>query len=381
MTRRSRILLIFSLLTTFNFATAYDQNEIEGLRVYRSLTGKNLTRFDQNFATVIELAKNQKFEDIADLATEDSGFYLNRVFNWATLIYNSDESPYVAVNDAIVTLVGSVKDNRDARELLTGDYLYVPDPRIRPEASLRNNEGYIRLNQLHLDWHNYIKYRTPQWPIQGYEEAAGVLTTRGWAEKSYLATNRIAVKRSLQSFLCLSNDEWKTANLPTERIRQDVDRAPAGDPVEFQTNCRSCHSPMDGLAGAFSQMKFESNTFLRFTRVIPEYLRNSNVYPEGHVTTNDAFINYLVSGKNHRIGWEGNPSEPIVGRGVHEYGEMLVSSNAFAKCMVKRTVNSVCGLEKLSENRLNQLASEFRAKNYALKDLFKSVSISQVCKD
>jgi hypothetical protein len=346
-----------------------------GLFVYKRLAGKPLTRAHPQYAEIFAKIEQGDLRAVADYAVLDKSFYYASVSQWAALIVSADQSEYSVLDDAFALLMGFVRDNQDARQLLKADVLYEPDPRLGLQPLLSSNQAYLFLEQSRPDYLDYLYVRSPQWHVGNLKEAAGILTTRGWAQRNYLATNRVAIKNSFQAFLCTPIENWKTPFLPTKFIRQDIDRMPAGNPVEFQRDCRSCHASMDALAGAFAYASFRNGEFVMTKNVNPTYLRNADQYPEGYVTVDDRWTNFLTQGQNRHFGW----STPLSGAGIAGFGEMLASSDAFGKCMVKRVYRQVCGVEPISAD-LNRMSQDFREDGFRLKNLFKNVAIDSTCR-
>ena len=70
-----------------------------------------------------------------------------------------------------------------------------------------------------------------------------------------------------REFLCVPIAGWADSTGPDNRIGQDVDRYPGGDHSKFLTNCRGCHSNMDGLRTAFAKVHFNNN-FVKHANVV-----------------------------------------------------------------------------------------------------------------
>ncbi|MEK6580281.1 MAG: hypothetical protein AABZ55_13735 [Bdellovibrionota bacterium] len=176
--------------------------------------------------------------------------------------------------------------------------------------------------------------------------------------------------------MCESVDQWKRPNLPTSRIRQDIDRFPSGDAHQFQTFCRNCHGAMDGLAGAFSKITFENEKITWLSEVAPKYLIHSEFYPDGYVTVDESWINFLTGEGQSYYGWK----SATQGLGIKNLGDMFAQSEQFARCMVKRTVKTVCKKDLDVQNKIiKELAAEFSSNGYKLRDLFIAVAIGNVC--
>jgi len=76
----------------------------------------------------------------------------------------------------------------------------------------------------------------------GINEAAGILTTRGYAQAFLVAgTNRAAIRFATLNFLCKDMEDLRDLTAHPDRIRQDVSRSPGGDSNIFLTDCLTCH--------------------------------------------------------------------------------------------------------------------------------------------
>lgn len=157
------------------------------------------------------------------------------VRQWAALYMTAGKTTVLSLDDAQALLMGSVRDNLDARLLLSGDYMYAPTPLLGLTPSPDDNVAFSTLEQRGIPLMSGLQEVSPQWQYAGYEDSAGLLTTRGFAQVNYAAgTNRRAVRSALESFLCRPIDTWRVPDLPTERIRQDVDRVP-GETREYSS--------------------------------------------------------------------------------------------------------------------------------------------------
>lgn len=346
--------------------------------IYRRLSGRPLTSRDARYNQFVEWVRTGRKRDVAVAATEDPGFAGSIVRQWGSLLLTVQKNPNLQLNDTLATLIGSVRDNLDARTLLTANHIYGADPRLglpRPNSS--STTVYEMLEQSGRDLKAVLRQMTPQWNSTLLPQTSGVLTTRWWGEQYYSAgTNRRAVVGALETFLCKPIENWKTPYLPTDRIRRDIDRAPSGDARIFQNECRSCHGAMDGLAGAFAHFNYDAG-LLFTTRVQEKYLQNPEIYPEGYVTNDDSWVNFLTTGQNASFGWRGE----LEGRGIQAFGQMLANSGAFSACMAKRALQAVCNSQRaLQDPVVQQLATEFENQDqYRLKDLFIRAALSTDC--
>jgi hypothetical protein len=371
-------LIFIALSLSGSGAFAQDADFQTAREIYRRLTA-GVLRQDSELAHEIQaLVAQKKLYEAGLLATKQPGFLDSTVRWWSDDILTRNTNPNLGLNDSLAMLMGSVRDNMDARNLLTGNFAYGADPRMglgRPLVG--SNSLYDNLDSQGRDVGPSLFYLTPQWNLSEAREAAGILTTRWWASQNYSGgTNRRTIPALFESFLCLKIEGWRRPNLPTDRIRQDIDRFPQGDARVFQTECRTCHAPMDGLAGAFAKINFSDDKIIWSQTVMPKYLQHETVYPDGHVTTDNSWINFLTEDPQNVFGWS-----PIMqGQGIRELGSAFAETDLFARCMTKRVVKVVCRKDlDVADPIIRTMAQNFRANNYKLKDLFINAAIDPSC--
>ena len=376
-----RNLIVYGLFCVSISAIADSQSnaQYDASFVFQRITGKPLNKKHPKYQQFLQLAQTGNLKEIARIASDEPSFVAATVRQWGSLYLSSGKVPNLALNDALATLIGSVRDNMDARLLLTGDYLYGADPRLglgQPVVS--SNTLYERIEEQKKDLKSLLFKHSPQWNVASIDIAAGLLTTRGWAEKNYSAgTNRRAVQDAFEVFLCKPIAFWKTPFLPPFRIRQDIDRAPSGDASTFQKECRSCHAPMDALAGAFSRVDFKSGGFVTSREPVAKYFQHPEMYPEGYVTTDDTWINFLTEGKNAVFGWNSDTE----GTGLLAFGEMVARSSAFSACLATRVFQQVCGETlDMHDPFIRVVADDFEKNGYLLKDLFIDIVTRKKCR-
>jgi len=375
--------IIFICITSYGVQTHSSfvtPSEIKLQLIYSHLASKPLLKRDPRYAVALNWIDNGEEKKVAEMAISNEGFINSTARIWASKLLSKTEETNLPLNDSLAFVIGSVRDNLDARLLLTGDYLYIADPRLGmsyPEAY--SNTLYELLDSNSRGLSIILSYSSPQWKGSDFKsvQAAGLLTTRGWAEVNYSGgTNRRAVEATLQSFLCQPITSWKEGGLPDFRVRRDIDRAPAGNPGTYQKECRSCHASMDGLAGAFAFLDFSNSTLVFRDTIASKYLQNAQTYPEGYVSEDHSWINLLATNQNDKFGFKNK----LVGYGVNEFGQMLSESDAFAQCMVKRTYSQICGKElDLKNEIILKLSTQFKSNGYRFKSLFADVAIEQNC--
>ena len=173
--------------------------------------------------------------DAAHLASGLDGFYNITVKNLATPLSNRFFDSLEPLNDFTSTWIGIVRDDRDARELLTGNHIYVPqtfktsnDQVCASSMVYKSNSPYDTLvtNVTNLRT-NLVPVRQCVYNTQNFDsdtpvlasDPAGLLTTRSWGKAHMFAgTNRRAVEYALNVFLCRDISSLRDSEMPDWHI-------------------------------------------------------------------------------------------------------------------------------------------------------------------
>ncbi len=371
--------------------------------IYKRLTGLTPSLSDSFYLNFKKLMQNDKREEALGLLTKSSFFYNNILREVSSLILTADEQTRVKYNDALALIEYIVKNDKDAREILTANYLYVPRfASLGSDYDGKSNLLFEMADEVFVNKDGYFYKRSPQWPDNIFSlrttneqiqvssrsdvnfdiEESGILTTRAWAEIYYKAgTNRRAVKGSFQAFICTPIEQWRDGEQPLYRIRRDIDRSPGKNPLTFRQECQKCHAPMDALAGAFAKVSFENlgnnqESLIFHEDVAAKYNQNTEVYPEGYVTTDSSWLNFATENHNKKFGWTG----PVEGEGIKEYAAMLSRSYGFRACLVKRVYKKLCREDlTLTDEKVKALAKNFQDDSYNLRKLFQRVVQHEKC--
>lgn len=390
-------------------------------RLFDRLASTPLLLTDARRAQMEALITQGNLLGAAQIATADDRFYNLTVKTWATPMSNREEDWQVAqrsnsvhyLTDFVAMVIGTVRDDRNAQELLNGDFTYAVTEAITgvtpyTPVDADYNKHYQNLEDTNVNLRQKLVRITPQ--KTDFSDAAGVITSQAWGRAHFLAgTNRRPVHYALREFLCTDIQALRDANYPLTRIRRDVDRAPGGDTTVFATTCKTCHGGMDGLAGAFAYydysvifspemdpaappllpgfyggrqlMRFPNATFPTRTSPVSKMNQNSNVFSGGYVTTNDSWVNYFAASQtsvNLAIGW---PANMTSGNGPKSLGTMLANTRGFPVCMAQRVFRKLCAREPLAveASTINTLADQFVASGFKLKGLFENTAILPAC--
>ncbi|MEM1435933.1 MAG: hypothetical protein AAGG11_17880 [Pseudomonadota bacterium] len=312
-------------------------------------------------------------------ATRAPAFYNTTLREFATPWTNRDQSVYRDLNDSTATVIGMVRDDLPFDQLLYEDIVYVGGEGVSNTPYAQdNNDHYRELQEQGVDLGDptalvrTTQSALPDTPI-GSAEAAGILTTRGYAEAFLVAgTNRAAVRFATLNFMCLDMEDMRDVTAWPDRVHQDVTRSPGGDSAVFLNDCLPCHAGLDALVGAFAYYDFDEDlTRLQYTDgvVQPKYLRDASVFRFGFETRGDSWINYWRTGPNAHVGWRG----PGSGTGARSFGLEISQTRRFAECQVSQVMEQVChrmpnGAADLAA--VQTIANEFEANDRNLRQVF-----------
>lgn len=366
-------------LSVASVAQATPEDRVFAKRLFERLTGVPILETDPRLNGLEAMIGQGDALTAARVITDDPYFYNLTLRGFAAVMSNKDETPFVELDDFQAFIIGSVRDDLDARLFLTGDYRYVGASSAgAPAYSAANNDHYAFLDRNQANLKAVLQRVSPQGAST--LPAAGVLTTRAWAKAHMEAgTNRRAVEHTFRQFMCAPITQWKDIGLPEYRIRRDVDRAPAGNPGTFQNLCRTCHAGMDALAGAYARYDYVNGqiAFNGIDHVAAKYNQNADTYPDGYVTFDDSWVNFSTQNHNRALGFRGE----LDGNGLPAFGAMMAGAEGFGKCMTKRVFQEVCRrpLSEADDNMIAEFAANFEAGGYKLRRLFEEVAVSNLC--
>jgi len=316
----------------------------------------------------------------AAIATSAPSFYNVTLKNMVVPWTNRDQTVFAPLNDYAATVIGMVRDNVPFNTALSADILYTVNASGLPAASAANNDHYAAAETNGVDLSTTL-VATSQSAAYGFPTAAtaGLLTTRGAASAFFInGTNRAMFRFTMINHMCNDMQAFMDTTRPTDRIRQDVSRAPGGDSRIFLNNCVACHSGMDPMAQAFAYYNFDATSGqLVYTAnmVQPKYLINSYNFSPGFVTPDDSWSNRWRAGPNSVLGWD--PNLPGSGNGAKSLGQEIASSDAFAQCQVQKVFQTVCFRAPTNAADLASVATmktSFKAGGYNLKQVFQQAA-------
>jgi hypothetical protein len=325
--------------------------------------------------------------DAAMVAIASPDFYNISLVSFVTPWTNVEQTVFADLNDYTATVVGMVRDGVPFDQVLTADLVYVAAPGRVPTAyQPTSNQHYLDIQSMGVDLSDPAQLvGVPQSTLPGSQigsaDAAGVITTRAAAEAFFSAgTNRRMWRFTTKNFLCRDMEALKDTSRPTDRIRQDVNRSPGGDSEIFHTQCVGCHAGMDAVAGAYAYFEWDKDQMRMVHtpgQVQGKYAINTGVFPGGHVTTDNSWVNLWRQGQDAALGW--HPAEPGSGMGAKGLGAEVAHSRAFAECQVQKVFEHVCfrpPRDAADAAAISSIADDFVLNGrYDLRQVFADVAI------
>lgn len=326
----------------------------------------------------------------ANLAVEHPDFYDVTLKVLVAPWTNEEQSKFVSLNDYSATIIGTIRDNYDFREIFYADRTYIGKGSLGlPAYATNNNAHYEQLDALKISLKDNLQEVT-QSSVTGLppDATAGVITSRAAAKAYFIGgTNRAMFRFMVLNHLCNDLEQYKDNTLPADRIRQDISRSPGGDSRLYLNNCLGCHTGMDPMTQAFAyyDYAYDSNNdpdglqgALVYndvssggSRVQVKYHINATTFPLGYITPDDRWDNYWRQGKNKVIGW--SSTLPGAGNGAKSLGMELSHTEAFASCQVKHAFETVClraPSNSADRNLVKEIADELTTSSFNLKTAF-----------
>ena len=381
-----RVVPFVVCLSSLSFSAVAGPKE-QANRLHQRLTGVPATKEVRDQMETL-ISNGQQIE-AALLAIEDENFYDNILKNWVKPWTNEEHSVKVPLTDYVATVIGVIRDETDFREILSGDIVYTAQNSglNLPAYSIDSNDHYEQLEQAIDNDGTSLKTALSaqsQSQLSGgvlpANATAGILTSRAAAEAFLVAgTNRAQFAYTFRDHMCREMETMGDASGPTDRIRKDVERNPAGDSTLFNTYCVKCHSQMDGNVGAWAYYDWdeEANQIIYSQGTVrPKYSINANAFPEGYTTTDDSWVNYMRLGTNMTMGFDSQL--PGSGNGAKSWGQEIANSDEFARCQVQKAFKATClsnpesGMDKVAVERI---AEVFKSSGYNMKRVFAETAV------
>jgi mono/diheme cytochrome c family protein len=415
---------IMQNVTNFSISTASAPDTVtqKALDIYSRLTGVKTSPSNPIIDRMVREIVNDNIDAAAAIVTNEDPRFLNiTVRDFAAKMSNRDQSVNTPLNDFIATVVGSTRDELDARRLLWDNLTYSANPALAAVPNdmvvdiLRSNNHYQALDDARYDLSKVLVQRNQQFLFNGTAAIAnpqpsGLLTSRQWMmEHAIAGTNRRLVEYTFKIFLCSPIESVADASGPEDVVGPDIDRVPGGSATKFQTNCRACHTILDGFRPAFARWTF-GNGYAKHAFLVPEIgpaadenanvsgmqeyptirnisakvNRNQDVYPDARLVRDDKWVNNAIYNAN-KVNLAFDQQNPSVmgGSGTQSFGRAIASSKRFGRCMAERVFRQVCKRDVVNSDNtfLNDASAEFMngANNYNLKFLFNRIVTSTNC--
>jgi hypothetical protein len=339
---------------------------------YFMLTGVELSKNNANYSQLLSISQNlsdaeitnrsqsANWNAIADIVVND--FYFNRVTlaDFAARMSNLDNATNQSPGDLQFMLSELFKKGVDYRNVLTLPY----------ELKFTNamNSHEVELSDAKIV---FSKAQN-----EASQDFSGILSTKEFADKFLSAgTNRRPVKYLMENFLCSPMSSIKDYEIADTYVGVDITRKPGEDPTKYQSDCRGCHSWMDGMRGAFAYSDYSTGRgiFGKTLDVRPKMNNNAFTYPSGYKVIDDSWEFHLSWAQRAQLG-----INTLKGKGYKSLGLALANSDGFDACMPRQIIKSVCQtmptIEEVKNNKL--LLSDH---NYNLKEVAKAATLSPVC--
>lgn len=368
-------------------------------KVFQAITGVKVAIDDSRLVQMEALLKAGNPRAAAAIASSDPLFLDVQIRDVAKIMSTREQSIRAPMSDFVASFIGVVRDSdtRSAKELLTGNFYYRVDPAIiatlPTNATIRqaeqadivqSNNHYQDLETRRLSPSAVLIAASPQRAMQAgavvdHPDPAGLLTSRAFvAAHAVAGTNRRPVEEMMQEFMCVKMEEWADGNAPDDRVSQDVTRTPSGSVNLYLTTCKTCHTGMDGMRGAWAFIDFANNAQTISTNVLGKMTRNQSEYPQGYRITDNSWVNNAVYGKNaDQFGWRSSLS----GNGIGGLARMVADSRGFSRCMVRKAFQAVCRRSPLAgeESLVRSLADQFETDGYHMRRMYENVAINPNC--
>ena len=324
-------------------------------------------------------------EAAAALAMQNPAFYNVTLKNFATPWTNEEQTVFAPLNDYSATVIGMIRDNKDFREVLYGNYLY----KGTAAYNSNNNTHYEDLEENGVDLSNPANlFEVPQSSVNPGVAPAGIMTTRAAARAFFVdGTNRAMLRFTFINHLCVDFEQIKDNSRPSDRIRQDVTRSPGGDSRIFNNECLACHAGMDPLNQAYAYYEWgytgdpDTGSIVYTPGVVTaKHLINPDNFKYGYIIQDDSWSNYWRHGPNkNRIGWGACPGvlddKGIChGNGAATMGQELANSDAFASCQVQKVFKAVC-FRQPTNNELANITGSFNS-DHNMKNVFAKAAVA-----
>lgn len=263
-------------------------------KLYERITGVKISKNSPVVRTMaLKLSVSDK-SGAAEIAVNDSAFINVRSRNFAISLSNKSNSINMDLDETSMLILGIIRDNNDFRDILKAPYTYTlsnmnayndkflltttnpftdADNRLldlnsglKRVESISAIKEYNRgkINKINADKNLTLEEKSRlinenAIQFEDFPEPAGILTSRGFASTQYSGgSNRRPVEFIVKNFLCSSMAEIGNNTASDAYVGKDIDRFVGGSYSNYVNNCKSCHTVMDGMRGAFAKVDFST---------------------------------------------------------------------------------------------------------------------------
>lgn len=346
---------------------------------YFMMTGVELSSFNPKFDLYKSLAQkltnadlqsktnSENWQKIAEAVTNDYNFQRVTLADFAARMSNLEGLTNQPLGDLQIMMMEFFKRDVDYRSILFAPYA------VSTYKGAYNGVNANDVTFVRNDDDNYTAHFYKTEDVRSYGNS-GIITTNEFAEKFLKdGTNRRPIKYLMENFMCSPMASIKDYSISDKYVGVDITRSPGADPSKYQSDCRGCHSWMDGMRGAFAYSNYVNNKYQVQSSVFEKMNHNLFTAPNGFKVTDDRWEIYSD--------WADRPSlgiNALKGRGYSELGRALADSEGFDSCLPRQIIKTVCqkmpSIEEIKENKL--LLSDH---NYSLKQVTQAASLSPLC--
>lgn len=275
-------------------ANALKSHLVLAKKIYERSTGVKISLKDPLISQMAVEIRKDNLVGAAQIAVKSPAFTNVRARNFALKLSNKSNSVGVEFNDMAAFIVGVIRDEDDFRDILTSKNHYQikgvnfyknylenitrnpasdVDEKLLdihnnlekiekpPFIGLKIDEGKVAEIQAkpitQLEKNNLISEQAIK--LQEHPDPAGILTTNYFAQSQYSGgSNRREIEFIAKNFLCSTMPEIGNPDASDAYVGKDVDRFVGGSNENYINNCKSCHTVMDGMRGAFAKVDYSA---------------------------------------------------------------------------------------------------------------------------
>ncbi len=341
-------------------------------KLHKNLTkGVPLVADNPNFNAIVQAVHEGNLEGAAAMITDprtgEDSFYNNAIVALGQT-FNRDLSPVGDRNEIGALFLGHARDGLPIDQVLYTDTVYY-DPSITDSVNGVSVPRYLRNPSAHFS--DVWRLKNPRQVLKKDRKigSVGIFTTWVWGKAYFeMGTNRRNWQGVLNNLYCVNQSATQSLAIPDTYVRRDIPRAPAGDPAEYQTNCKSCHAQMDGVMPAFARHDYDpaanNDTGGVVVGAVRDKINELGNFPLYAITT-DTWQLFVTASQQKIFGFNsfggktlqslnGGELYHVSGSGLEEFGKLIAASDGFYECLSKRIVSQVYLRKDFSLNSMNE---------------------------